>query len=364
MNKVALIAIAKDEGPYIHEWVYHHLKAGFSPIYIGINRTTDNSELIAEKICEQFSDVHIENIDWIDKEAPEGSHVSLIQRKAYKHFVKKIDNLSVSHALFLDIDEFWFSHNNNDIIDFINENKDFDLASFEWLAQKGEDKPFLPPFKNAIVNKKNQHVKTLSKISTLKKSTAQRIHVPAFKYSKYKKLRHIDHMGNKIACSEEDGKNNQFPLTCSPAHTEGYAVLHRMLRSKEEYSSIVLRGRPNGHKIKSNGRRGFINSSGVSLDIMNEDYYLGLECFIDICNIRNLIYKEREIKLAYYKDRILDMTKDDLINEYPRAILALTGTNGLDFFVGHFRKVVDDQFHIKNFKKLLSKESPYLSEIL
>ena len=43
MTNVALIAVAKDEDTYIHEWIHHHLYLGFSPIYIGVNRTSDKT---------------------------------------------------------------------------------------------------------------------------------------------------------------------------------------------------------------------------------------------------------------------------------------------------------------------------------
>jgi len=42
-NKVKLVAIAKDEAPYIPQWIYHHLSIGIDLIEIHINNTTDNS---------------------------------------------------------------------------------------------------------------------------------------------------------------------------------------------------------------------------------------------------------------------------------------------------------------------------------
>ena len=43
--KVAIVAIAKDEDPYIEEWIEYNLKCGFSKIYIYLNDwdyTTDS----------------------------------------------------------------------------------------------------------------------------------------------------------------------------------------------------------------------------------------------------------------------------------------------------------------------------------
>ena len=41
--KVKVVAIAKDEGAYIAEWIFHHLYFGFDAIDIYVNRTTDNT---------------------------------------------------------------------------------------------------------------------------------------------------------------------------------------------------------------------------------------------------------------------------------------------------------------------------------
>ncbi|WP_183135574.1 glycosyltransferase family 2 protein, partial [Pseudomonas savastanoi] len=48
--KIKLAAIAKNEGAYIPQWVFHHLKVGFDQIEIWINGTTDNSVKIIEEI--------------------------------------------------------------------------------------------------------------------------------------------------------------------------------------------------------------------------------------------------------------------------------------------------------------------------
>ena len=45
-----LIAIAKNEGAYLPQWIYHHFSIGFDEIEIYINDTTDNSIAICEKI--------------------------------------------------------------------------------------------------------------------------------------------------------------------------------------------------------------------------------------------------------------------------------------------------------------------------
>lgn len=41
--KVALVATAKDEGPFVLEWVAYHRLAGFDPIIIYQNDSTDGT---------------------------------------------------------------------------------------------------------------------------------------------------------------------------------------------------------------------------------------------------------------------------------------------------------------------------------
>ena len=49
-NKVKLVAIAKDEGAYLVDWIFHHLYFGFYAIDIYVNRTSDNTFEIADKL--------------------------------------------------------------------------------------------------------------------------------------------------------------------------------------------------------------------------------------------------------------------------------------------------------------------------
>ena len=67
MQKVAVVAIAKDESPYLADWIHHYLFSGFDYLYIGINRTTDSTFSVLEKITEKHPNVIYEDVNWIDK---------------------------------------------------------------------------------------------------------------------------------------------------------------------------------------------------------------------------------------------------------------------------------------------------------
>lgn len=53
-NKVKIIAVAKDVGAYLAEWIHHHLYYGFSNIEIVLNRTADNSIQVLEHISKVY----------------------------------------------------------------------------------------------------------------------------------------------------------------------------------------------------------------------------------------------------------------------------------------------------------------------
>ena len=50
MPVVKLVAIAKNEAPYIPSWVFHHFNIGVDLIEIYINNTDDNSLKICRKL--------------------------------------------------------------------------------------------------------------------------------------------------------------------------------------------------------------------------------------------------------------------------------------------------------------------------
>ncbi|MFK8010759.1 MAG: hypothetical protein AB8B80_01880 [Marinicellaceae bacterium] len=74
-----------------------------------------------------------------------------------------------------------------------------------------------------------------------------------------------------------------------------------MLRSEKEYLSLVLRGRPNGELIKSNGREGFITAQNTLDPIFEEHYYLSLDKFVKDHCLTQILKERRIIKLEIYK---------------------------------------------------------------
>jgi hypothetical protein len=344
-KKVALIAIAKDEDTYIHEWVHHHLYLGFSPIFIGVNRTSDKTYEIISKISNLHHDIYVYDLDWIDKGCV-GLNKN-IQHLGYSYLTTKIDSSMVDYVGFLDIDEYWFNVDNKKIQDFINENKPFDIASFYWLCQFGEDSEFLPPFIDVLYTP-NLHVKSIISTTTIDQIEVFSAHVPTYKINFYSRCIHIDQKGNNISKIGTKNLNNS-PFPINQMESISTCILHRMMRSEREYLSLVFRGRPNGQLIKSNGRYGFKKGELHLPTIFDVSYYDSLNNFIKECHLLEILIQARHQKLIYYKNKIKNMNENQLITEFNHAKIALTGTIGLEEFVDTFINKVKNVHYLKVF---------------
>ncbi len=56
--RVALIAIASNEGAYLAQFVFHHLRMGFAPIILITNNSEDDTAAMAARMAERLPDVH------------------------------------------------------------------------------------------------------------------------------------------------------------------------------------------------------------------------------------------------------------------------------------------------------------------
>ncbi len=90
-----LVAIAKNEGKYISEWVAHNLAIGFDKIVIYVNDSTDDMLEIIQKIESEYENVS--HVVW-----PSVADVSP-QISAYSSAVTRV---TTGWVCFLDIDEF------------------------------------------------------------------------------------------------------------------------------------------------------------------------------------------------------------------------------------------------------------------
>lgn len=131
---VRLVVIAKDEGLFLPEWLYHHLRYGFDSIHVHINRTTDNSLNILAAVQAVHPQVRVRSADWVD--AVDNVMVSnSLQRVVYAQaYAEASEDPAVDYLIFLDADELWTSLDGTSTIqDCLTGLGEPDMCSFEWM---------------------------------------------------------------------------------------------------------------------------------------------------------------------------------------------------------------------------------------
>lgn len=106
-NELSVVAIAKNEGEYIMEWVRYHLVAGIEKIYLYDNESNDGLKDILSKFIEDGTVVY--------NYFP-GKNKQL---EAYNHAINKYKNSS-RYMAFIDVDEFIVPTKNEKLIETVN----------------------------------------------------------------------------------------------------------------------------------------------------------------------------------------------------------------------------------------------------
>jgi hypothetical protein len=312
MTKVKIVAISKDEGAYIPEWVFHHLYFGFAAIDIYVNRTTDNSIAILDKISKEHSNVNYYTSDWVDivDEQVSMKMQHIVYASAYS---SKYNQENYTHILFIDIDEFWvpldFKSSINDFLDTLPGTHS--SCSFPWFIMMGEQKRFetLP---NEIYGHPSSLVKTISKTNL--KIDKMRLHLPVFN-SDVPPESIVLPDASKFSPGEAD------PQTISKEQIHNKfssVVVHRMYRSQFEYMALLYRGNPEDTKQIKLNRPGWLGE-GAGKDVeclsFNRDhkvkYDFEKQRFFKALNLTS----DLEIAYGFVKGRY-----ESVLKELPRAL--------------------------------------------
>ena len=106
--ELAVVAILKNEAPYIKEWIDYHLIAGIEHFYIYDNGSEDN----LKEILQPYIDVGIVDYEFFPGRAA--------QMAAYNDAVKKY-RFSCKYMAFIDADEFIYPNENKSILETLTE---------------------------------------------------------------------------------------------------------------------------------------------------------------------------------------------------------------------------------------------------
>jgi hypothetical protein len=109
----ALVCIAKNEDPYIQEWIEYNFKLGFDYIFIYQNNWRCNI---------QQNNVVLLTCDG-----------EAMQMPAYNHFIHNYAK-NYQWTAFFDIDEFLVLHKHNNIKDFLDDYSDCNVIGINWAV--------------------------------------------------------------------------------------------------------------------------------------------------------------------------------------------------------------------------------------
>lgn len=324
--KVAVIAMIKDEAPYLADWIHHHLYFNFDAFYIGVNRTSDKSLDILERIKQNFQCVNFFDVDWLDQGHPTGFNPH-IQYYGYSYLthIASMNKEGYTHYIYIDTDEFWYSrYFDKDIKDFLLSSGTTENAihSFNWHNSSGDLTPFIPPFAQSGYQPTPQ-LKSMISAGVLPSVGLFRPHVPQLKDGSDHNIKHLDCSDKPVSLGEHD----QI-LSKTPASPE-FAILHRVYRSEQEYMASLARARLSEKAPIKTNRWGFEIGYSESLVINPErltTYWASLSHFIDCCNLREILDVAQKTKLRK-SDSVLNLSDSTIASYADAYVRCLLGTS-------------------------------------
>lgn len=285
-----ICAIAKDEGAYLAEWVFHHIYFGFDKLHIYINRTTDASTQILDAIARRYPQVSYEKLDWIDNCTPDVT--KRIQIVAYGKDLHVAQTEGDDWWMCLDIDEFWVPQDfETPIGEFVTQFSDIQPICFLWHNVRGESQPFTPLAPDSHYDITPQ-VKTITpiKVSPIK---FVRIHKPKY----HLEVTPINADGETMIFSTEvDQRADRMMRSSYNAY-----IVHQMYRSEPEYLASMLRGNPEGRFALKTNRPGYkaknINGKQRTFSWPKESYSNYIEAkdeFFNSVDLEDIIEGEKD----------------------------------------------------------------------
>lgn len=286
--KIKLAALAKDEGAYLPEWIFHHLAFGVDEIEVYVNNTTDNSVAVLEHIAQH----HPVKITFADKLFKSVNFD--FQTQAYKRIVKAALEDGFTHLLLLDIDEFWTPADfSTSIKQAIVNLGSPDVINFNWFIHCDESE-FGYCYKPSMKIRTNPHVKTLFKLT-----------------GPWEKVGIHNVLGKSLTYTRGNGETFDFGDSphCALSDTEcldhDYFIVHRLYRSEREYISLLGRGRLNKTKLKDNRAGYYVHSRQDKTITFTPElidlHYQHYARFLKECTLGKLLPESKRFVIKRFK---------------------------------------------------------------
>jgi len=124
---LAICAIFRDEAPYLQEWIEFHRMLGVQHFYLFNNLSSDNYKLV---LAPYIKKKIVEVVDWTYK-YHDITRWSPIQCSAYGTAIIEVKD-KVKWLAILDIDEFLFPTQGNNLVEFLKEYEEFGAVAVNW----------------------------------------------------------------------------------------------------------------------------------------------------------------------------------------------------------------------------------------
>ena len=224
-HHTAVVAIAKDEDPYLVEWAAYHLAIGFDHIFL-----YDNGSRVRPRslLRSRLARARITVIDWPD--SPDQN----TQFTAYAHFLKT-HGRRVDWAAVIDLDEFICLKAHGSIREFLAGFEGADGIALNWRffgsSGQTEHRPglLMERFTRAaeIANSVNGGVKTISRPRAVALLTP---HFCAYRGAP------------RVRSASGEPAANEWRIDIDPANFAVAQVNHYFVKSRAEWAAKLRRG--------------------------------------------------------------------------------------------------------------------------
>lgn len=141
---LAIVAIARNEGPFLAEWLTFHRLVGVQRVYLYDNRSDDETR---DVIAPFVRDGYVERIDWpLSSSSDPWGGTFIFQRVAYLHALEGFGD-QWRWMAFIDVDEFLFPAEHPDLVSLLRDFEDVPalVAFWRMFGSAGwEDRPPTP----------------------------------------------------------------------------------------------------------------------------------------------------------------------------------------------------------------------------
>jgi hypothetical protein len=224
-QRAAIIAVAKNEGVYLHEWIAYHKILGFDDILLYDNESTDGGSELLDELQEQGM---VTRVPWsVPPDVPP-------QTSGYRDGLARLGE-DYGWIAFIDLDEFFVLPRHETIHDFLDEFGGDNAIGVNWknFGSSGEEHyrpdPVIDRFRRCSEPGygRNLRVKALGPTKYLN-PPASSVHKPKLKPP----ARFLDISGQKI----ENGRSGRV-------HHDTIRLNHYYTKSLEEWRWKQARGR-------------------------------------------------------------------------------------------------------------------------